>query len=323
MALLMRRLFVDAQAKLRRMVEEHSLDLASRIDSDYPSTSPGGPFGPFSTGGTGSTASPESDVKLADGNFTPAVLPEPPAQPPQPPIIFSDSSITVGGGKEAAVGAVQDTKLNDCDVDFNVLLRDNSSRVTSNYKPNRHDSIESKKSKSLSVDLNETDSGSKKDVKKTKSDPSAQRLGSDDTKEEGKESNGMTVQDEASPLKDSRSSLETRSDSPKPGCSSQPDLDSSSPRSPRSSDGATRCADDLSALLPSPLGSKGGVSGAAGGAVRRLRAENERLQAEVTRLRRLVVSGASNVLADRNLLWKGRPLLQEIQMHTGWRGNCS
>lgn len=34
-------------------------------------------------------------------------------------------------------------------------------------------------------------------------------------------------------------------------------------------------------------------------AIRRLRLENERLQAEVTRLRRLVVSGASSVLAEK------------------------
>nr|CAI5833753.1 unnamed protein product [Callosobruchus analis] len=233
MALLMRRLFVDAQAKLRRMVEEHSLDLASRIDSDYPSTAPFGPF-PGTGNENGSTASPESDVKLADG-CTPAV-PEPSQQsaPPQPPTTFTDSSAATGGGKEAGVtaaNAAQHTKLNDCDVEFNVLLRDNTGKAAS--KANRRDSIESKKIKSLSVDLNEIDnSGQKKDVKKTKSDPSAQRVGSEETKEEGKESNGMTVQDEASPLKDSRSSLETRSDSPKPGCSSQPDLDSSSPRSP-------------------------------------------------------------------------------------------
>nr|CAH7729668.1 unnamed protein product [Callosobruchus chinensis] len=247
--------------------------ITSRIDSDYPSTTP---FGPFPGTGNGLTASPESDVRLADG-CTPAV-PEPSQQsaPPQPPITFTDSSAATGGGKEAgttaANAAAQHTKLNDCDVDFN--------------KTNRHDSIESKKSKSLSVDLNEVDSsGQKKDVKKTKSDPSAQRAGSEETKEEGKESNGMTVQDEASPLKDN----------------------SSSPRSPRSSDGATRCADDLSALLPSPLGSKGGAAaGAAGGAVRRLRAENERLQAEVTRLRRLVRSyngiGFSALKADKRRL---------------------
>lgn len=67
--------------------------------------------------------------------------------------------------------------------------------------------------------------------------------------------------------------------------------DSSSPRSPRSSDG-TR--DELNVLLPSPSSFPKAAS-----ALRRLRLENERLQAEVTRLRRLVVSGASSVLAEK------------------------
>jgi hypothetical protein len=67
--------------------------------------------------------------------------------------------------------------------------------------------------------------------------------------------------------------------------------DSSSPRSPRSSDGNR---DELTALLPSPSSYPKAAS-----AIRRLRLENERLQAEVTRLRRLVVSGASSVLAEK------------------------
>lgn len=67
--------------------------------------------------------------------------------------------------------------------------------------------------------------------------------------------------------------------------------DSSSPRSPRSSDG-TR--DDLSALIPSPSNYPKSAT-----AIRRLRLENERLQAEVTRLRRLVVSGATSVLSEK------------------------
>lgn len=67
--------------------------------------------------------------------------------------------------------------------------------------------------------------------------------------------------------------------------------DSSSPRSPRSSDGNR---DELTTLLPSPSSYPKAAS-----AIRRLRQENERLQAEVTRLRRLVVSGASSVLAER------------------------
>lgn len=74
-------------------------------------------------------------------------------------------------------------------------------------------------------------------------------------------------------------------------------LDSSSPRSPRSSDGAR---EELCALLPSPSGFPKPAS-----ALRRLRQENERLQAEVTRLRRLVVSGASSVLAEKKTPTEG------------------
>lgn len=66
-------------------------------------------------------------------------------------------------------------------------------------------------------------------------------------------------------------------------------IESTSPRSPRSSDGAK---EDVPVLLPSP-------AGFSTSALRRMRLENERLQAEITRLRRLVVSGASSVLAER------------------------
>lgn len=69
--------------------------------------------------------------------------------------------------------------------------------------------------------------------------------------------------------------------------------DSSSPRSPRSSDGNR---DDLSALIPSPSNYPKSAT-----TIRRLRVENDRLQAEVTRLKRLVVSGATSVLSERKL----------------------
>lgn len=68
--------------------------------------------------------------------------------------------------------------------------------------------------------------------------------------------------------------------------------DSPSPRSPRSSDGTK---DELSILaLPCSSGST-----RTNAAVRRLRMENEKLQAEVTRLRRLVVSGALSLLNEK------------------------
>ncbi|CAG9824874.1 unnamed protein product [Phaedon cochleariae] len=52
--------------------------------------------------------------------------------------------------------------------------------------------------------------------------------------------------------------------------------------------------DDLSALLPSPSNYSKSLT-----TIRRVRQENERLQAEVTRLKRLVVSGATSVLSEK------------------------
>ncbi|XP_028135853.1 kazrin isoform X6 [Diabrotica virgifera virgifera] len=266
MALLMRRLFVDAQAKLRRMVEEHSTDLTSRIESDYPNSSPAAIPSPACTAHEAKVVEtlPVASISPLDVNFLKPTLGE--------------------------------DKVIDCDVDLK-YSNDNKK----NNKSNRPNYIETKRSKSLSVEGPEDIS--KKDIKKTRSNPLKSEDSSadnekiiDDTKEVE-----MTVEENiATVLKGSRSSLETRSDSPKPGCSSQPDIDSSSPRSPRSSDGNR---DDLSALLPSP--SNYPKSSAT---IRRLRQENERLQAEVTRLKRLVVSGATSALAERkNLSEKADP----------------
>ncbi|VEN43684.1 unnamed protein product [Callosobruchus maculatus] len=125
MALLMRRLFVDAQNG-RRTFSGPSLSDRVRLPQHHPFRPP------FPGNGPTATASPpESDVKLADG-CAPAV-PEPSqhqqqsaAPPPQPPTTFTDSSSAAGtgGGKEAAAAAAgttvaaQHTKLDDCDVDF-------------------------------------------------------------------------------------------------------------------------------------------------------------------------------------------------------------
>ncbi|XP_056635891.1 kazrin isoform X3 [Diorhabda sublineata] len=261
MALLMRRLLVDAQAKLRRMVEEHSTDLTSRIESDYPNSSPAAVPSP---------ACNAHEVKVTE------TLP-----------VTTVGQIDVTPLKPT----LGDGKIIDCDVDIK-----NSDDNKKNNKSNRPKCIESKRSKSLSVEINED--VCKEDVKKTKSHPiKTEDSAADNEKsvEDSKEVE-MTVEESITPgLKGSRSSLETRSGSPKPGCSSQPDVgDSSSPRSPRSSDGNR---DDLSALLPSP--SNYPKSSAT---IRRLRQENERLQAEVTRLKRLVVSGATSVLAERKNL---------------------
>ncbi|XP_063925804.1 kazrin isoform X3 [Zophobas morio] len=271
MALLMRRLFVDAQAKLRRMVEEHSANLTARIDSDYPSSIPP----PVSN-----SACPSQDLKLTDSSSG------------SPIGQVSDVNFVkpLLGAEEKETAA--------CDLDVKCITE----LKKDVYKSSRPSSIESRRSKSLcntsSVESSDDVKG-KKDVKKTKSNPvKCEGPTTSETTNDKKDT--MTVEESASPAKD-RSSPETqgadRQESPKPGCSTQPEIDSSSPRSPRSSDG-TR--DEASMLLPSPSSYPKAAS-----AIRRLRLENERLQAEVTRLRRLVVSGASSVLAEKKTPTEG------------------
>ncbi|XP_060519601.1 kazrin isoform X2 [Cylas formicarius] len=271
MALVMRRLFVDAQAKLRRMVEEHSSNLPSRIESEYPSPSP-------------APVSACQPAHLADAATIAAVaasssssLPVTQADCPKPQL-SSDSN------KETAKKSDQVVHINNGDF--------KKEDPASTDRPSLN---ESRRSRSLGNgnSLESNDDGNKKDVQKTQSNPVNFQNPEEIVNSLGEcKKNEMTIKECTSPAKDTRSSPENqRSDSPKPGCSSQPDMDSSSPRSPRSSDGN---ADDLSALLPSPSNFPKSST-----MIRRLRQDNERLQAEVTRLRRLVVSGASSILADK------------------------
>ncbi|RZB38753.1 SAM 1, DUF3584 and/or AAA 27 domain containing protein, partial [Asbolus verrucosus] len=268
MALLMRRLFLDAQAKLHRMVEEPSANLTARIDSDYPSSIPP----PVS-----SPACPSQDLKLT--------------APSSGSLIGQVSDVNF---VKPLLGAEEKEPVA-CDLDVKCITEFKKD-VYKSFRPN---SVESRRSKSLcntsSVDSNESDVKGKKDVKKTKSNPvkyEGPNL-NDETTNEKKEVT-MTAEESVSLGKD-RSSSENKSaerpESPKLGCSNHPEIDSSSPRSPRSSDGN---GDELNALLPSPSSYPKAAS-----AIRRLRLENERLQAEVTRLRRLVVSGATSVLAEK------------------------
>ncbi|KAL3285426.1 hypothetical protein HHI36_019528 [Cryptolaemus montrouzieri] len=265
MALLMRRLFVDAQAKLRRMVEEHSANLTSRIDSDYPNTIPA----PLSS------PSQFDNLKLSDS-----------------PSDTLDSFVTP---------LLTTEKEKDVTGDLDARCVTGEPRKEA-YRSSRPSSIESRRSRSLvnassaSVDSEEA-KHSKRDVKKTRSNPvrcsDGQNLFSERVSEY--KNSIMTVDENISPLKD-RSSPDSgerlsKTDSPKPGCSSHPDADSSSSRSPRSSDGNQ---DEMSSMLSSPTSyPKSALT------IRKLRLENERLQTEVTRLRRLVVSGATSVLADK------------------------
>ncbi|XP_045464854.1 kazrin isoform X2 [Harmonia axyridis] len=267
MAMLMRRLFVDTQVKFRRMVEEHSANLTSRINSDYPNTIPA----PLS-----SPSSQFDNLRLSNSSSE-----------------ALDSFVTplLSADKERDASS---------DLDVRTAI---SELKKEGYRSSRPSSIESRRSKSLvnassaSVDSGEEAKPSKRDVKKTRSNPvrcsETQNVFSDRVSEY--KNNIMTVDENVSPLKD-RSSPDSadrlsKTGSPKPGCSSHQDAESSSSRSPRSSDGNQ---DELSSMLSSPTSyPKSALT------IRKLRLENERLQAELTRLRRLVVSGATSVLADK------------------------
>lgn len=174
------------------MVEEHSTDLTARIDSDFPNSS----LAPIPN-----PACLINEIKLAE----------------------SASAATASSSVDITIvrpspGSAEEAKINNCDVDNKLADKKNS------FKSSRPTSTESRRNKSLSIELDEEIS--KKDVKKTRSNPvhseeytiETEKI-DNDTKEIE-----MTIAESASPLKDSRSSLETRSDSPKPGCSSQPDL---------------------------------------------------------------------------------------------------
>ncbi|KAJ8938989.1 hypothetical protein NQ318_015554, partial [Aromia moschata] len=272
-------------AKLRRMVEEHSANLTSRIDSDYPISHPVPVPGPACL----AQEQPKLTEPAAAAN-APAAAPHRRPPPPPPSRTSTSRSPPDTGEPETATPAA-------CDSDAK-CVSESSSANRDNFKAARPNSVEARIG---TVDSNE-DSAKKDQAKKTKSTPPRVEHpagAAADSSERGAAVGDlkdvaitMTIEESASPLKDSRSSPDNRSESPKPGCSSQPDLDSSSPRSPRSSDGIR---DDLSALIPtSPLHYSKSAT-----AVRRLRLENERLQAEVTRLRRLVVSGATSVLAEK------------------------
>lgn len=180
------------------MVEEHSTDFTARIDSDFPNSS-------FAS--LPHPACLISDIKSAES-----------ASAATAAASSSSSSVDTNLARPSPPIAVEEAKINNCDVDNK--LADNKKIV---FKSSRPTSIESRRNKSLSIELEEE--VGKKDVKKTKSNPlhgeeyiETEKIDSDTKEVE------MTIVESASPLKDSRSSLESRSDSPKPGCSSQPDL---------------------------------------------------------------------------------------------------
>lgn len=184
------------------MVEEHSANLTARIDSDYPSSIPP----PVSN-----TACPSQELKLADSSSG-----SPIGQ------VSSDVNFVkpLLGAEEKEIAA--------CDLDVKCI----SELKKDIYKSSRPNSIESRRSKSLcntsSVESNDDVKG-KKDVKKTKSNPVKCEGPTLETTSDKKET-VMTVEEKASPAKD-RSSPENpnveRQESPKPGCSNQPEIGNS------------------------------------------------------------------------------------------------
>lgn len=235
MAVLMRRLLVDAHEKLRRMVEEHSVNLTTRIDSEYPSSTP--------TPSREATDSKRSEYKdsstiLLDSNT-----------------LEQNDSI-----KEKNVENVESKEIT-------------SQNIIS----------ETKRSKSLcsatSLESTEESKTNKEIIKKCKSAP---------TKTESIESESKAVIVEEVSITKENGQNPSRAESPKPGCSNQQDFESTPPRSPRS-EGAK---EETIPFVPSP-------TALSMSALKKMRMENERLQAENTRLRRLVISGASTALAER------------------------
>lgn len=184
------------------MVEEHSTNLSSRIDPEYP------------TSALAPTLSPscqKSDLNLSTDTTA--------------------ASASITDNKPDSVATSQATNAEQKDASCDLDVRSVIDHKKDNFKTSRPNSIESKRSKSLgnasSVDSSE-DSKNKKDVKKTKSNPvkiEAANAEADKAAGEIKEAN-MTAEESVSPGRNASSEAKSseRSESPKPGCSSQQDL---------------------------------------------------------------------------------------------------
>lgn len=195
------------------MVEEHSTNLTTRIDSDYPNSIPA----PISSSACHAQEPKHSDPTIVPSSAITTTTTAAATATTATPTISQVDVINT----KPLLGTDDKTKPA-CDVD--IKCANNDVINIDNFKSDRPNSIESRRSKSLcntsSVDSS-VEEVNKKDVKKTKSNPVKAELFSDTDKTEA----NMTVDENASPLKDNRSSPENqRSDSPKPGCSSQPDI---------------------------------------------------------------------------------------------------
>ncbi|XP_022917491.1 kazrin isoform X2 [Onthophagus taurus] len=269
MALLIRRILGDVQTKVRKMVEEHSTNLKTQIESEY---------SPLNAMHVSASLKSSTDA-MHDVTEYISVIKSNDIDNQQMGIMMSEKPIVDDGTDVSS-----------------------STKKLGSKSSTRPSSIESKRSKSLcntsSVDSQE-DPKTKKDVKKSQSNPI--KCDGDPIEDDGDakvkcDELDMKVMEKSSPVESLASDFLSvgRNDSPKPS-TSQGDNESPSPRSPRSSDGAVT-KDEL-AILAIPSNS----STRTNGAIRRLRLENEKLQAEVTRLRRLVVSGALSLLNEKKL----------------------
>ncbi|KAF5292859.1 hypothetical protein FQR65_LT11111 [Abscondita terminalis] len=215
------------------MVEEHSANLTTRIDSEYPPSNP--------TPSCKTIDSKRSEYKDPLN------------------ILLETKTIERNDAKEKNIE--------------NVEIREFT---------NNNSISEAKRSKSLcnasaTIESSEESKTKKDIIKKCKSAP---------TESIDSGTNAVIVE-ELSITKENGQST-NKAESPKPGCSNQQDFDGTSPRSPRS-----ECAkEETFQFVSSP-------TAFSTSALKKMRMENERLQAENTRLRRLVISGASTALAER------------------------
>ncbi|KAK9716745.1 SAM domain (Sterile alpha motif) [Popillia japonica] len=300
MAVLIRRIVGDVQAKLRKMVEEHSTNIKTQIESEY---------SPSNAVHVAANLKNRDSILGGDSDFNTKPLDS------DIQTLTTTSSVTTTNlvTTTATSMMISGEKTNIDDVDGNTSKQENAKK---GFKSSKPASIDSKRSKSLcntsSVDSaedsktkkesNGAGSGSGSVTKQPQSNPTKcdnQNDNNETKKSDEKEIKTMNNLEEQSSPTDNLIGTDflnlTKPESPKAGSSTQQDhvvTDSPSPRSPRSSDGTK---DELSILaLPSSSSST-----RTNAAVRRLRMENEKLQAEVTRLRRLVVSGALSLLNEK------------------------
>ncbi|XP_044736056.1 kazrin isoform X2 [Chrysoperla carnea] len=346
MALLMRRLFIDAQAKLRRMVEENSMNLTTRIDSEcsaasMPSSDQAAT--PATIAYAPSSSNDSSDIASVVNSTNNTQSPQARQQQQKQ---LDDTEQQQRNITDDSVKTTNTTTsnliVNDKTSDLTKNLLNNTSY--SNSRPNLIDGKKFKDKLSYSFDSSNENTDIDKPLKtacdfKTFKSSSVDSSASANSAHGGGLNNNTiingdlknnlvnntnsetidvkmtcpeseqnnctaTVAPENKDVTRNNSGKQITPESPQPGCSStsnnqqQQQLELTSMFLSSSSSSSKSKSIDTSSSLLSSFASKGsnlsnnnGTVSAA--AARRLRLENERLQAEITRLRRLVVSGVS------------------------------